>query len=218
MIEGIIARLLYFLMLSTRMQHKASQKQFDEFDAWSFSRVGGCISSNEVNFSFPRLKNGDYFLSCDVVNWKISGQINAKSESVIGLSGCFSAGCACIACGLTTEYMMNFDRHLILVTSELQADAYDQSTLDENTEVVACPGAINLRDWLEDEILLAIPMFPRHETCVDSLVNHGKKYSESAQKISGYSVFSADGAKEKLPQERQHPFLNLGDLIKIGKK
>jgi len=78
-------------------------------------------------------------------------------------------------CGSGVHNVIDFDRHLILMTSETQADSYDEDTLDEDTDVVACPGAINLRDWLEDEILLACPMFPKHDACAELAGRAGEK-------------------------------------------
>lgn len=196
------------------MRRKAPQKQFDEFDAWSFSRLGGRISSSEVKFDFPRASNDENMLSCEVAHWEISGRINAKSESVIRFQGRFNAELSCVVCGSGVQYVTDFDRHLILKTSEAQADAYDEDTLDDNTDVVACPGAINLRDWLEDEILLACPMFPKHEACAELDARSWQEEGEQEENTDDHQDDTADGPT----QEVQRPFASLGDLLKGSKK
>lgn len=195
------------------MRHKGPLKQFDEFDAWSFSRSGERICSDEVKFDFPRLAGDEAISASHVDHWEISGRINAKSESVIQFQGRFSAEFSCVVCGSGVQHVIDFDRHLVLVTSESQADVYDEETLDEQTDVVACPGAINLRDWLEDEILLACPMFPKHDACTD-VAGRSWRDSESDEDTDDYQDDTAGGPK----QEVQRPFANLSDLLKGSKK
>jgi uncharacterized protein len=195
------------------MRHKGPLKQFDEFDAWSFSRSGERIRSDEVKFEFPRLAGDESISASHVEHWEISGRINAKSESVIRLQGRFSAEFSCVVCGSGVESVIDFDRHLVLVTSEAQADAYDEDELDEQTDVVACPGAINLRDWLEDEILLACPMFPKHETCADE-AGRSWREDDADEHTDDHQDDTAGDSK----QEVQRPFANLGDLLKGRKK
>jgi len=197
------------------MRHKGPLKQFDEFDAWSFSRLGERIRSEEVKFDFPRLAADENLLSCKVERWEVSGRINAKSESVIRFQGRFNAELSCVVCGLGVEHAIDFDRHLILMTSEAQADAYDEDTLDEQTDVVACPGAINLRDWLEDEILLACPMFPKHDACAEQA---GRSWREEGDDLEEDTDDYQDDTAGGPTQEVQRPFANLGDLLKGSKK
>lgn len=197
------------------MRHKGPLKQFDEFDAWSFSRLGERIRSDEVKFDFPRLVDDENLLSCKVEFWEVSGRINAKSESVIRFEGRFSAELSCVVCGSGVVRTIDFDRHLILMTSEAQADAYDEDTLDEQTDVVACPGAINLRDWLEDEILLACPMFPKHEACAEQA---GRSWREEGDAVDEDTDDYQDDTAGGPTQEVQRPFANLSDLLKGSKK
>lgn len=193
-----------------RMRPKAFQKDLSDFDAWTYCKTGGVLESSDCALEFPRLEAEDTpMLSCLVERWSIKGRVNAKSECVISLSGAFKASFACVSCGKPVHSDFEFDRKLILKTSEAEADAYDEDELDDNTDVVACPGAVNLRDWLEDEILLACPMFPRHETCEGNVL---------AQELSSLNTqaLQDDTAEEPL-QEVQRPFANLADLLKTRK-
>ncbi|WP_370264231.1 YceD family protein [Limnobacter sp.] len=187
------------------MRHKASQKEWDEFDAWAFCRLGGVVRHSDVGFEFPRLREDPTILSFEVQHWEVSGHMNAKGESVLKLQGQFNADFACVACGLGVPDSIPFTRFLILKKSEAEADAYDDEALDEDTDVVACPGAIQLRDFLEDELLLACPMFPRHDHC-------------RPQQEADTSAGEAANPNESAPTEVQRPFANLGDLLKAGKK
>ncbi|HEX4918928.1 MAG TPA: YceD family protein [Limnobacter sp.] len=187
------------------MRHKASQKEWDEFDAWSFCRLGGRVSSADVAFDFPRIAQDENILGFQIQRWEISGHINARSESVLQLQGEFTAEFSCVSCGKGVAQTIPFKRFLVLKKSEAEADAYDDDTLDDDTDVVACPGAIQLRDCLEDELLLACPMFPRHAECQQAVEakNNGEGQVDSADPPA---------------KEVQRPFANLSDLLKAGKK
>lgn len=193
------------------MRPKAFQKDLSDFDAWTYCKTGGLLDSSDCLLTFPRLEpvEDSQLLSCSVERWAIKGRVNSKSECVISLSGAFKASFACVSCGKPVQSHFEFDRKLILKTSEAEADAYDEDELDEDTDVVACLGAVNLRDWLEDEILLACPMFPRHEACEDNVL---------AQELSSLNTQAPqdDTAEEPL-QEVQRPFANLADLLKTRK-
>lgn len=192
------------------MRPKAFQKDLSDFDAWSFCKTGGQLDSNECSLEFPRLQGDEMMLSCTLLNWRVSGRVNSKSECVITLAGAFDASFACVCCGQAVPQHFEFSRKLILKTSEAEADAYEDDELDEDTDVVACPGAVNLRDWLEDEVLLACPMFPRHQACEDEHL---------AQELSSLNTQAPqdDTAEEPL-QEVQRPFANLADLLKTRKQ
>lgn len=196
------------------MRQKGPLKQFDEFDVWSFSRLGESIRSEDVKFDFPRLASDENILASHVESWEVSGRINAKSESVIRFKGRFTAELSCVVCDSGVQHAIDFDRHLILMTSEAQADGYDEDTLDEDTDVVACPGAINLRDWLEDEILLACPMFPKHDACAEEAGRSWREEGADLEDTDDHQDDTADGPT----QEVQRPFANLSDLLKGSKK
>ena len=198
------------------MRQKSQLKQFEEFDAWSFSRSGGRISSDDVHFEFPRFVADESILLGKIGFWGISGHINSKSESVLHLYGHFAVELPCTVCGLAVLHNIDFGRHLVLTTSEALADAYDIEVLDEYTDVVACPGSINLRDWLEDEILLACPMFPKHEAC---LAKSGRSWHENIDINDVANIENhQDDAAGGLIKEVQRPFANLGDLLKSKKQ
>lgn len=196
------------------MRHKGPLKQFDEFDAWSFSRLGGSIRSTEVKFEFPRLADDENILFSQVDEWEVSGRINARSESVLRFQGKMQVSLVCVVCGTGVPQRIDIDRSLVLMTSEALADAYDEELLDELTDVVSCPGAINLRDWLEDEFLLACPMFPKHDACAEQAGRSWIEEGEEEENTDGLQDDTAGGPA----QEVQRPFANLGDLLKGSKK
>jgi uncharacterized metal-binding protein YceD (DUF177 family) len=202
------------------MHQKKLLKQFIEFDAWSFTRSGGFFSSKQLKFEFPRLAEDENIAHFNIEHWEISGRINARSESVISFKGCFFAEFPCVVCGSSIGCTINFERHLILMTSDTKADSYDESVLDGQTDVVACQGTINLRDWLEDEILLACPMFPKHEGCVDLDARSWREFDDLEEMNAQEEgiVNQQNDTDIELSKEVQRPFAKLSTLLKTGKK
>jgi len=58
------------------------------------------------------------------------------------------------------------DRAIRFVRGEDQAEALDAESEDD---VLALPRSLDLRALVEDELLLALPIVPRHEACPDAL-------------------------------------------------
>ena len=59
------------------------------------------------------------------------------------------------------------DRRFRFVPGEDEAARIDE---DSDDDVLALPTSLNLPDFIEDELILALPLVPRHETCPQPLV------------------------------------------------
>jgi uncharacterized protein len=191
---------------------KKASKEYEDIsnaDLWAFCKEGRRLDGRDYALVFPRLQGDGVLLSCDVLAWSVVGRVNARSECELSLSGQFQATFACCTCGEPLPQALSFSRKLILKTSEAEADASEEYDLDDEVDVVACLGAVNLRDWLEDEVLLVCPMFPRHDACEKPVL---------IEELNDFDTqtLQDDSAEESL-QEVQRPFANLADLLKIRK-
>ena len=72
----------------------------------------------------------------------------------------------CQRCLLPLDDAVHVDRHFRFVADEDTAAALDDEIEDE---VLALPRTLNLRDLVEDEMLLALPLVPRHEVCPEAI-------------------------------------------------
>lgn len=191
------------------MHSKKIPKSIKEFDAWSFCKTGGHLRSADFSLEFPRLQPDSVLLSCLFEEWQVSGRVNARSECVLSLSGRFTAAFACGVCGQSVPQHLEFSRQLVLKTSEAEADSCEDYDDHDDVDVISCSGAVNLRDWLEDEILLVCPMFPRHEACGDAQLR---------QELDRINASLQEDSAEEQAQEVQRPFANLADLVKARKQ
>ena len=72
----------------------------------------------------------------------------------------------CQRCLLPLDESVHVDRHFRFVADEDTAAALDDEVEDE---VLALPKSLNLRDLVEDEMLLALPLVPRHDVCPEKI-------------------------------------------------
>jgi uncharacterized protein len=72
----------------------------------------------------------------------------------------------CQRCLLPLDEAVHVDRHFRFVDDEDTAAALDDEIEDE---VLALPKSLNLRELVEDEMLLALPLVPRHDVCPETI-------------------------------------------------
>jgi uncharacterized protein len=72
----------------------------------------------------------------------------------------------CQRCLQPLDEAVHVDRHFRFVADEDTAAALDDEVDDE---ILALPKSLNLRDLVEDEMLLALPLVPRHEVCPEKI-------------------------------------------------
>ena len=65
------------------------------------------------------------------------------------------------------EVALQVSRNFLFVHGE---DAAAQLDTDTEDDVLAITRALDLRELIEDELLLAMPIVPRHEVCPEPLV------------------------------------------------
>ena len=76
----------------------------------------------------------------------------------------------CQRCLLPLAESVHVDRHFRFVADEDTAAMLDDEIEDE---VLVLARSLNLRDLVEDEILLALPLVPRHEDCPEAVPMSG---------------------------------------------
>jgi uncharacterized protein len=72
----------------------------------------------------------------------------------------------CQRCLLPLDEAVHVDRHFRFVADEDAAAALDDEIEDE---VLVLAKSLNLRDLVEDEMLLALPLVPRHDVCPEAV-------------------------------------------------
>jgi uncharacterized protein len=104
------------------------------------------------------------------VRWHAVGSLRPVSglppEIWLALRADATVVMQCQRCLLPVAVAVDVDRRFRFVEGEDAAAALDEEIEDE---VLALPRSLDLRTLVEDEMLLALPLVPRHDTCPEPL-------------------------------------------------
>jgi len=134
----------------------------------------------------------------DLVTWSAQGSLQpaAGSDPQLWLALQVRArlGLQCQRCLQPMLHDMVLDRRLRFVRGENEAARLDEESEDD---VLALPAQLDLSALVEDELILGLPLVPRHEECSEPLP-------------------LADGAAPVSEDEAPHPFAALEALRRRG--
>lgn len=104
--------------------------------------------------------------SSDQMQWRATGESRprrgADPEIWLHLEGRAKLSLVCQRCLQPVETALEVRRSFQFVAGEDQAAAIDEGSEED---VLAITRSLDLIDLLEDEVLLALPLVPRHEVC-----------------------------------------------------
>lgn len=137
------------------------------------------------------------------VAWSVQGERRAvtggEAELWLHLRASTRAWLTCQRCLQPFQVPVEVDRSLRFVRGESQAEALDAESEDD---VLALPRALDVRELVEDELLLEMPIVPRHDgACPQPLP----------------MAAEPDAALLEEVPERPNPFAALAALKKSGK-
>jgi uncharacterized protein len=111
----------------------------------------------------PSLPRDDAF-----VEWQADGEqrvvAGAACEVWLRLRATATVALPCQRCLAPVEVPLDVDRRFRFARDEAAAEALDAELEDD---VLALTHALDLQVLVEDELLLAVPLVPRHESCPD---------------------------------------------------
>ncbi len=165
-------------------------------DTAAFAKQGGEVSGVWPLAALDRLRDEAHADACpaqgDQVEWRATGETRAcrggESQIWLHLNCSTRMALICQRCLQPVEAVVRAQRSFRFVANEALAAAIDA---DSEEDVLALGRALNLVELIEDELLLALPLVPRHPVCPQPL-----KPPEDAEPF----------------EERAHPFAVLGEL------
>ncbi len=153
----------------------SSRPAFDpaRLDVAAFSAAHGAIAGSWPLRSLPRLTSATVPLADggeDPVAWRAEGApaplLGAGMQPALRLAADASVGLECQRCLQRMVVAVKVDRRLFFVAGEDAAASLDTESEDD---VLTLEPALDLRSLVEDELLLALPLVPRHEVCPEPL-------------------------------------------------
>ena len=128
------------------------------------------------------------------VRWRAAGShrpVGGENQLWLHLLADADVVLQCQRCLQPLDEAVHVDRHFRFVADEDTAAALDDEIEDE---VLVLPKSLNLRDLVEDEMLLALPLVPRHGVCPE--------------------VVPMQFGDVEIVEEKANPFASLGLLRK----
>jgi uncharacterized protein len=127
-------------------------------DGLAFARTAAVLKGRLGMEFLPRLALSGG--SGAVLDFVLTGEINERGKSGLRLSVDGSVRLQCQRCLGSLEIPVQIEAQLEFAASEAEATA-----ADDDIERVVASRELSVAALVEDEVLLALPMAPRHEQC-----------------------------------------------------
>jgi uncharacterized protein len=172
-------------------------------DMAAFAQAEGMLQGEWPLAEMPRLLQDALPLSADspaqAVAWSARGSHKAvaggEAEIRLHLHASTALQLECQRCLQPMTVLLDVQPSLRFVRGEARAEALDE---DSDEDVLALTPALDLRPLIEDELILALPLVPRHASCPKPLP------------MSAGEDDLRDG------DEAEHAFAGLASLLRDG--
>lgn len=177
----------------------------DRLDVRAFAQAGASMQQNDPLTRFERLCNeahgGSSSAASESVVWQAQGEVRPGATGGapapwLHLEAQTRVELTCQRCLGPVAVPLQVDTWFRFVKDEATAEAEDD---DCEEDVLALDPRPDLRTVLEDELLMALPIVPMHDTCPQAVM----------MQVSDPGVPAAG-----TEPERRHPFADLAKLMK----
>lgn len=152
-----------------------------EIDGIAFARSAGVLKGRLGMDCMPRLaQSGCSGASLDFI---LTGEINGRGKPELKLAVDGSVRLECQRCLGNVDLPLMFETRLELAASEAELGA-----ADDDLERVVAGREMSIPALVEDEVILALPMVPKHAQCA---------VAADAESSAGPSAFQALAALKK---------------------
>lgn len=148
----------------------------EKLDLAPFAREGGVLEGEWPAASLLRLADAGApeapAAAWPPVRWRLQGELRqpkgGRPQVWLHLGCQAEAALTCQRCLRPVTEALAVDRWIRFVETEAEAEALD---VDSDDDVLAMPRHLDARELIEDELLLALPLVPRHEHCPEPLLH-----------------------------------------------
>lgn len=159
-------------------------------DSLKFAADGGSVSGKLALSSLPRLFDAlttrEGWLDCELSGARTT-DAGGKTQSVLHLRVSGRLGLRCQRCLADVWFDCAIDSRLLLIPEGVE---WPEDELDSD-EYDALPASreLSVRELVEEEVLLALPIVPRHADCLPPVM--AEEGEESVSEVDGASPFAA---------------------------
>ena len=173
----------------------------DRLDVKAFVQAGATLTGHDSLLKYERLAQEAQGLHPDLhVAWQARGELRhvaskgneAGEQQWLHLTVQCSVPLLCQRCLTPVDVLLEVERSFRFVADEATAEALD----DESEEdLLAISREFDLRELIEDELLMALPVVPVHDECPVPVI-----------------MASSDEDFEAVTEEKPNPFAALATL------
>ena len=151
----------------------AMTKEFspDRLDVKAFAQAGGHLAGHDSLLKYERLAQEAKGLHPDLyVDWGADGALHTEpsggGQVWLHLRAHATFPMTCQRCLHAVDVPLDVDRSFRFVADEATAEALDDECEED---LLALSREFNLRELIEDELLMALPVVPRHDECPEEV-------------------------------------------------
>jgi uncharacterized protein len=138
-----------------------------QLDIKAFAHAANPLVGQDLLSNYERLKHESRALDAEtVLNWSARGEVLADESGAeqtwLHLQVDLCMPMTCQRCMGPVDVDLVVDQSFRFVANEAAAEAEDE---DAEEDILVMSQEFNLADLIEDEVLMALPVVPRHETC-----------------------------------------------------
>ena len=175
-----------------------SSRDFDplRLDVAAFAKAAGELEGRWPLRQFDRLTESAVADALAAAHGDVAWRARGESRPLRGgdtqpwlhLSATTRVPLECQRCLQAVDVPLAIERSFLFVHGE---DAAAQLDTDSEDDVLALTRALDLRELIEDELLLALPIVPRHEVCPVPLVAPTGPEEPLAEKPNPFAALAA---------------------------
>lgn len=139
----------------------------EHLDVKAFAQVAGTLTGRDSLLKYERLSQEAKGLHPDLmVDWRIHGSLRSDGQAdvhtIMDLHVVATIPFECQRCLHPVDLELRVDRIFRFVADEATAQALDEHS-EEDLLVIS--RAFNVRELIEDELLMELPVVPAHQVC-----------------------------------------------------
>ncbi len=144
-----------------------TQNALRSFDVKAFAQAGAMRQSDDALANFPRLLGETGGSGADrLVRWRAVGESRTaagrEDEVWLHLTAAVDLPLTCQRCLEPVDIAVSVDRSFRFVADEATAEEQDELAEED---VLVLDRSLDLGALIEDEVLMELPLVPRHEIC-----------------------------------------------------
>ncbi|MCI5850718.1 MAG: DUF177 domain-containing protein [Sutterellaceae bacterium] len=159
-------------------------------DIFRLCEERGSASGDFDASELPRLAEHDGKFTRGRIHWEAEGNEGRRGlpGAILRISGTLEG--TCCRCGAPLQADIRLETPFLFAKSEREADLIP-ITDDEEEEIVVGSTRFDVADWVEEEVLLKLPLYPSHERCDAPRVAGAGEDDAQEERINPFAVLSS---------------------------